>query len=269
MRRNEYQSRPPETGPPEGEFPSVRPRHRWYLPIKAVVEWIIALGMLIVAAPILGVLAGLVRLTSPGPAFHSQARAGRNGRIFQMYKLRSMRDQCEAQTGPIWARRNDSRITPIGRVLRQTHLDELPQLIHVLRGQMSLIGPRPERPELCALIEQQIPQFRQRLQLRPGLTGLAQSRLPADVAIHSVRRKLTHDLYYIREVGPWLDLRIALSTALLLLGMALHIVGRRLVHRYGTAAEYDTETGQLIAEGQPQEELEAPAACADQAPLHR
>jgi len=209
-----------------------------------------------------------VRLTSPGPAFYAQARVGRNGRIFQMYKLRSMRHQCEAQTGPIWSPRNDSRITPIGRVLRQTHLDELPQLVHVLQGNMSLIGPRPERPELCTLIEQKIPQFRQRLQLRPGLTGLAQSRLPGDVALHTVRRKLTHDLYYIREVSPWLDLRIALSTALYLMGVALHIVGQRLVNRYGAAAEYDTETGKLIAEGQPQEELEALATGADQAPLH-
>jgi lipopolysaccharide/colanic/teichoic acid biosynthesis glycosyltransferase len=256
-----------ETGLPEVEFPQVCPRHSWYLPIKAVVEWIIALVMLIIAAPILGLLAGLVRLTSPGPAFYSQARVGRNGRIFQMYKLRSMRHQCEAETGPIWSPRNDARVMPIGRLLRQAHLDELPQLIHVLQGHMSLIGPRPERPELCALIEQEIPEFRRRLVLRPGLTGLAQSRLPADVALHTVRRKLMYDLYYIREISPWLDLRIALSTALYLMGAVLHIVGRRLVKRYGEAAEYNTETGELIAQEQPQKELEALAACADQAPL--
>ena len=267
MRRNGYQSRSPGTGLPEGEFPSVRPRHNWYLPIKAVVEWIIALVMLIVAAPILGLLAALVRLTSRGPAFYAQARVGRNGRIFQMYKLRSMRHDCEAETGPIWSPRNDSRIMPIGRLLRQTHLDELPQLIHVLQGHMSLIGPRPERPELCRMIEQEIPGFHRRLVLRPGLTGLAQSRLPADVALHTVRRKLTYDLYYIREVSPWLDLRIAISTALYLMGTAQHMVGRRLVKRWGASAEYNTETGELVTEEQPQKELEALAACADQAPL--
>jgi hypothetical protein len=135
-------------------------------------------------------------------------------------------------------------------------LDELPQLINVLQGHMSLIGPRPERPELCAMIEQQIPQFRQRLQLRPGLTGLAQSQLPADVALYTVRRKLKHDLYYIREVSPWLDLRIALSTVLYLVGVVLHMLGRRLVNRYGAAAEYDTETGRVIAEGEPQQHEE-------------
>jgi len=156
---------------------------------------------------------------------------------------------------------------PIGRLLRQTHLDELPQLIHVLQGHMSLIGPRPERPELCRMIEQEIPGFHRRLVLRPGLTGLAQSRLPADVALHTVRRKLTYDLYYIREVSPWLDLRIAISTALYLMGTAQHMVGRRLVKRWGASAEYNTETGELVTEEQPQKELEALAACADQAPL--
>jgi lipopolysaccharide/colanic/teichoic acid biosynthesis glycosyltransferase len=123
--------------------------------------------------------------------------------------------------------------------LRKTHLDELPQLLNVLQGHMALIGPRPERPELCAIIEKTIPRFSERLQVRPGMTGLAQTQLPADLGIHTVRKKLAYDLYYVREVNPWLDLRIALSTILYLIGVALHQLGRRMVSPYGAAAERD------------------------------
>lgn len=249
-----YRQRPqselekPGTEPLDPPRVVIGPRHAWYPPIKTAVEWIAALVLFILAVPLMGVLTSLVWLTSHGPAFYAQSRLGRDGRIFLMYKLRTMRHRCEDESGPIWSPPNDSRVTRVGRFLRRTHLDELPQLLNVLKGQMSLIGPRPERPELSAQIEQTIPRFRERLQLRPGLTGLAQTQLPADIGLHTVRRKLAYDLYYLREANPWLDLRIALSTALYLFGAMSHSLGRRLVSPYGSAAERDRDTGTLMSE---------------------
>jgi lipopolysaccharide/colanic/teichoic acid biosynthesis glycosyltransferase len=118
----------------------------------------------------------------------------------------------EALTGPVWADPNDPRVTNSGRFLRATHLDEFPQLYNVLLGQMSLIGPRPERPEFVTHLEWDLPNYRDRLKVRPGITGLAQLLLPPDSNLESVRRKLVHDLYYVRHVGPSLDFRIAVFT---------------------------------------------------------
>src|SRR5450432_2764413 len=181
--------------------------------------------LLVATAPLMAILAICIRVTSSGPAFYSQSRVGRNGRIFLMHKLRTMHHMCETSTGPIFSPPNDSRITAIGKFLRISHLDELPQLVNVLQGHMALIGPRPERPELCTLIEQSIPRFHERLQLRPGITGLAQTQLPADLGIHTVQKKLESHLYYVREVNPWLDLCIAISTFPFFSGVTL--IGRR------------------------------------------
>ncbi|HVT88193.1 MAG TPA: sugar transferase [Tepidisphaeraceae bacterium] len=223
----------------------VVPRFQWYLPLKAGVERAIALVLFVLVLPLLALLAALVKFTSPGPAFYSQSRVGRNHRIFLMHKLRTMRHCCEAETGPVWSMPNDNRITRVGRFLRKTHLDELPQLLNVLQGHMCLIGPRPERPEICKQIENTIPRFRERLQIHPGMTGLAQTQLPSDTGMHTVRRKLAYDLYYIREVNPWLDARIALSTLLYLCGVVFHSLGRRMVSPYGMAAENDDEMRDL------------------------
>jgi lipopolysaccharide/colanic/teichoic acid biosynthesis glycosyltransferase len=124
---------------------------------------------------------------------------------------------CESLTGPKWSTPGDSRVTLIGRFLRKTHIDELPQLWNVLRGEMSLVGPRPERPEFAAGLEKALPLYSNRLLVRPGITGLAQIQLPPDIDIKSVRRKLAHDLYYVRTLSPWMDIRILLATALGLL----------------------------------------------------
>jgi lipopolysaccharide/colanic/teichoic acid biosynthesis glycosyltransferase len=215
----------------------VEPRRPTYLLIKHVLELPVALMMTAVAAPIILALAVLVKLTSNGPAFYLQTRLGRGGRTFKIIKLRTMRHNCEVATGPVWSLPGDRRVTPIGRLLRDTHLDELPQLFNVLMGHMSLVGPRPERPEISERIEHTLPEFRGRLLVRPGVTGLAQMRLPADTDLEGVRRKLAHDLYYAREVSLQLDLRVALCTAFYFLATLAHAICVGLVSSYGRAVE--------------------------------
>jgi lipopolysaccharide/colanic/teichoic acid biosynthesis glycosyltransferase len=187
-----------------------------YVTIKSLVDRAVAALLLVAAAPLLLALALLVKLTSRGPVFYSQVRLGLHGRAYRVYKVRTMLHDCEAATGPVWAAQDDPRVTPVGRFLRETHLDELPQLWNVLRGDMSLIGPRPERPEIARQLERVIPAYPQRLRARPGITGLAQLQLPPDSDVTGVRRKLAYDLYYVRRVSPGLDLRLAASTLLYL-----------------------------------------------------
>jgi lipopolysaccharide/colanic/teichoic acid biosynthesis glycosyltransferase len=166
-----------------------------------------------------------VRSTSPGPAFYTQVRVGRHGRLFRILKLRTMIHKCESLTGPRWSMPGDPRITWLGRLLRGSHLDELPQLVNVLRGDMSLIGPRPERPEFMPELEETCLRYRDRLAVRPGITGLAQVQLPADTSVASVRRKLAYDLYYIHHLGPWLDLSLLAGTLFYALGVPFSWVG--------------------------------------------
>jgi lipopolysaccharide/colanic/teichoic acid biosynthesis glycosyltransferase len=189
-----------------------------YLRVKFVLEFVVALALLALVSPLIGLAALLVKLTSPGPVFYTQTRLGRNGRPYTIYKIRTMVHNCECNSGARWSTPGDPRVTLIGRFLRRTHLDELPQLWNVLRGEMSLVGPRPERPEFVPQLEQAVPHYRDRLRVRPGLTGMAQVVLPPDTDLASVRRKLAYDLYYVRQVSPWLDLRILLCTAFYLMG---------------------------------------------------
>jgi lipopolysaccharide/colanic/teichoic acid biosynthesis glycosyltransferase len=171
------------------------------------------------AAPVIVVTALLVKMTSRGPAFYTQTRLGLGGRLFTIYKIRTMIHNCESLTGPRWSIPGDPRVTALGRFLRATHLDELPQLLNVLRGDMNLIGPRPERPEFLADLQAEVPHYTKRLTIRPGVTGLAQIQLPADTDIDSVRRKLAYDLFYIDRIGPWLDARILICTAFYAIGI--------------------------------------------------
>lgn len=203
-----------------------------YAGFKLIVDSMLAALLIVLAAPLIAALGLLVKLTSSGPVFYSQMRLGRLGRPFRIYKLRTMAHQCEMVTGPVWAAADDPRVTKIGRWLRDTHLDELPQLWNVIRGDMSLIGPRPERPEIAARIEQTLPEFRQRLQVRPGITGLAQMRMPADTNLHALRRKLSYDLYYVRNLGPALDAGICLATILHFLGAAAKTASRQLIEQH-------------------------------------
>lgn len=212
-----------------------KPLRAWYLPVKAAVEWGISFCLFVMALPVLAVLAIVVKATSRGPAFYSQTRVGRNARRYRIYKLRTMTHNCEAGTGAVWAAKNDPRITPVGKFLRDTHLDELPQLINILQGHMGLIGPRPERPEITPELARQIPNYRCRLWVRPGVTGLAQMLLPADSDLFSVKRKVAHDLHYIRHVSPTMDLRIALCTAFYFFAAAAKAGCKALVGGYGKA----------------------------------
>ena len=174
--------------------------------------------MLAVSWPLILSLMALVRLTSRGPSLYRQVRLGLDGRPYRILKLRTMYDDCERATGPQWAKARDPRATPLGRVLRATHLDELPQLWNVVRGEMSLVGPRPERPEFVRELELEIPNYRERLRVKPGITGLAQVQLPPDEDLAGVTRKVAYDVYYVERITPWLDLRILIGTALKMAG---------------------------------------------------
>jgi lipopolysaccharide/colanic/teichoic acid biosynthesis glycosyltransferase len=202
--------------------------HRWYTGLKVVTDFALATLLTIPGLPIVLLSALLVKLTSRGPAFYTQTRVGKNGKLFTILKLRSMVHNCESLTGPRWSMPGDPRITPVGWFLRKSHLDELPQLLNVLRGEMSLVGPRPERPEFVPQLERALPAYRQRLNVRPGVTGLAQVQLPPDTDVESVRRKLAHDLYYIRHLSPWLDAKLMLCTGFYACGIPFRVLSRLL-----------------------------------------
>jgi lipopolysaccharide/colanic/teichoic acid biosynthesis glycosyltransferase len=192
----------------------------WYLHAKALLDVCLAVVLLILFTPLILFAMLLVKLTSRGPAIYSQTRLGLQGKPFTIYKIRTMRHQCESLTGAQWSKPGDSRITSTGKFLRKTHLDELPQLWNVLRGDMSLVGPRPERPEFVPQLEKAIPLYRTRLLVRPGVTGLAQVQLPPDTDLDSVRLKLAYDIHYVRQVNFWLDIRLIVATAGKMFGLS-------------------------------------------------
>jgi lipopolysaccharide/colanic/teichoic acid biosynthesis glycosyltransferase len=191
---------------------------RNYFRWKGIMDRLLAAVLLIPALPLIGALVLLIRLNSRGPGIFRQVRLGKDGREYVMFKLRSMRLDAEARTGAVWSPANDPRVTRLGRFLRNSHLDELPQLFNVLRGEMSLIGPRPERPEIVGVLEGEIPGYRNRLKVLPGVTGLAQINQSADTDLYSVRCKLVLDVQYIAEASLFFDLRILLCTSLRLVG---------------------------------------------------
>ncbi len=170
-----------------------------------------ALG-LVVVAPVMACVAAAVRLTSEGPALYHQQRVGERGHLFTVHKFRSMRVDAEAATGAVWAKTNDSRVTPCGKFLRKTRLDELPQLWNVLVGEMSLVGPRPERPEFVTQLTQQIPFYGERHAVRPGLTGWAQVSYSYGSSVEDALEKLQYDLYYVKNLSLSLDFYILFET---------------------------------------------------------
>jgi lipopolysaccharide/colanic/teichoic acid biosynthesis glycosyltransferase len=209
----------PAPYPPAVPVAAFRPRPCWYAWGKQAADVALAVMLLVLTAPLLLLAAVLVKATSRGPVLYSQVRLGLYGRPFTLYKVRTMAHQCESLTGIRWSKPGDPRVSPVGRFLRRAHLDELPQLWNVIRGEMSLVGPRPERPEFVPQLEQVIPRYRDRLLIRPGLTGLAQVQLPADTDLASVAVKLAYDLYYVRHVNGGLDMRLLMATALKIVGI--------------------------------------------------
>jgi lipopolysaccharide/colanic/teichoic acid biosynthesis glycosyltransferase len=181
---------------------------------KSAFDYAVAFTLLVLTLPVVLLAAAAVRATSAGPAFYSQVRVGVNGRRFTIWKLRSMYDKCEAKSGIRWSTPGDKRVTPVGRLLRASHIDELPQLWNVLRGDMSLVGPRPERPEIAGSLAESIPNYDDRHRVKPGVTGFAQVLLPPDTDLDSVRRKVATDLRYVAGFGPWLEFRILVGTVL-------------------------------------------------------
>jgi exopolysaccharide biosynthesis polyprenyl glycosylphosphotransferase len=171
----------------------------------------------VIISPIMLVVAILVRLSSPGPALFRQQRVGKNGVIFTVYKFRSMYCDAEATSGAVWAKKDDPRTTPVGKWLRRWRLDELPQLFNVLKGNMSIVGPRPERPEFVTELEQRIPYYRQRHCIKPGITGWAQINQKYGDTLEDTNTKLEYDLYYIKNVSPALDAIIMFHTAKVML----------------------------------------------------
>jgi lipopolysaccharide/colanic/teichoic acid biosynthesis glycosyltransferase len=206
-------------------FPGRVTKINRYDAVKPVVEFMLALIILLFSAPVVFAAIVLVKLSSRGPAIYTQKRLGRGGKIFTIYKLRTMYLDSERQSGPTWSVPGDPRVTPIGRILRWCHVDELPQAINILQGEMSLVGPRPERPEIAVNLEDELSGYRLRQAVRPGLTGLAQVRQPPDTSLASVRRKLNYDLLYIERMSPWLDLRLIMGTALKCLGVPFVGIG--------------------------------------------
>jgi lipopolysaccharide/colanic/teichoic acid biosynthesis glycosyltransferase len=230
----------------------------WYRAVKPVVDFALAAVMLVITAPVILLAFIMVRVTSRGPWLYTQKRLGLNGTVFTLYKIRTMYLDSERKSGPVWCVPGDPRVTQVGRLLRSSHFDELPQLVNVLRGEMSLVGPRPERPEFLAQLERALPNYRGRLAVRPGITGLAQVQQAPDADLFTVRRKLNYDLCYIERMSLSLDLRLILATILKCLGVPFLTIGRIV-----RLPKPDTENGHNSSaeEGRLASSPIAPEAC--------
>jgi exopolysaccharide biosynthesis polyprenyl glycosylphosphotransferase len=180
--------------------------------VKRLCDLIIGAAMLVLLLPLMAVTAVAVKLDSPGPVLYRQVRTGRYDRTYTLYKFRSMTQDAEASGDPRWAQKQDPRVTRVGRFIRATRIDELPQLVNVMRGNMSLVGPRPERPHFVEQLARAIPFYRQRAYVKPGLTGWAQVNFPYGASVEDAREKLAYDLYYVKNRSFALDLRILVST---------------------------------------------------------
>jgi lipopolysaccharide/colanic/teichoic acid biosynthesis glycosyltransferase len=199
-------------------------------PARRALNVAAALLLLVITAPVWFLIALLIKATSRGPVLYTQTRVGLDqrrsgirpndprrrqdvgGKPFVIYKFRTMHDDAEDGTGAVWAAKDDPRVTAIGRILRQYRLDELPQLINVFRGDMNLVGPRPERPAIVAELRKEIPDYQRRQRALPGITGHAQVNLQYDSSLEDVRQKVEHDLEYIHRASAWEDFKIMLKT---------------------------------------------------------
>lgn len=187
-------------------------RPAWLLAGRRLVSLLASLLLFTLAAPVMLLVAIIIKLDSKGPVFYSQERVGMGGRPFKMLKFRTMRTDAEAQ-GVMWAQKNDSRVTGIGKYLRRFRVDELPQILNVLKGEMGIVGPRPERPEFVAKLKKQIPYYDLRTLVPPGITGWAQVKYPYAASLEEAREKLHYDLWYVKHLSVLLDCSILFHTA--------------------------------------------------------
>ena len=184
----------------------------WEESAKRLTDITVSILILTISSPIWIFAAIAIRLNSPGPLVYSQERVGFNGKLFYMHKFRSMYQDAESRTGPVWATSNDPRITSVGKFLRKTRLDEIPQFFDVVRGEMSLVGPRPERPHFVEMLSKEIPLYKRRLSVKPGITGWAQIKQGYDTSIEDVKSKVRYDLFYIENMSFRMDIKILLMT---------------------------------------------------------
>ena len=180
-------------------------------------KWYVDVFISILTLPVLGTIMLLFMfltwLTTKGPVIHTQLRCTKDGKPFKMYKIRSMYVDADARSGPVLPGHHDPRVTPIGKIMRRLHIDELTQIINVWRGEMTVIGPRPERPESVEVFKKEIPGYEYRMLVLPGLTGYAQLNRPPDWDVKGIRKKLILDLEYIERISFWFDMRLLLGTA--------------------------------------------------------
>ncbi|MEN3037657.1 MAG: undecaprenyl-phosphate glucose phosphotransferase [Candidatus Kryptonium sp.] len=184
----------------------------WEKVAKRLIDIFVSFTVLVLGLPLWIVIAILIKIDSKGPVIYKQERVGKDGKIFTLYKFRSMFENAEAMTGPTWASKNDPRVTRVGRILRKLHLDEVPQFFNVLKGDMSLIGPRPERPAFVEKLSKEIPLYKRRLKVKPGITGWAQVKYKYDESIEDVKKKLQYDLFYIENMSLRMDFKIIFHT---------------------------------------------------------
>jgi sugar transferase (PEP-CTERM system associated) len=185
--------------------------------LKRAIDFFVSLSFLIAIMPTLLVVAVLIKLESPGPIFYRQERVGRNGKVFKVWKLRSMRVDAERDGVPQWAKAGDDRVTKVGRFIRKSRLDEVPQILNVLSGDMSFIGPRPERPFFVNQLREQIPLYDLRHRVRPGITGWAQVNYPYGASVEDARMKFAYDLYYLKKNDVFMDMAILMQTVRVIL----------------------------------------------------
>jgi len=184
----------------------------WEKIAKRGMDIVISLSVLLVMLPMMFAITIAIRATSNGSAIYSQKRVGKKGRLFTMYKFRTMYQDAEAETGPTWASENDPRVTKVGAWLRKTRLDEIPQFYNVLKGEMSLVGPRPERPYFVEQFKNEIPMYSRRLRVRPGITGWAQVKWKYDSSLDDVKEKTKYDLFYVENMSLRMDFKILINT---------------------------------------------------------
>lgn len=189
----------------------------WERVVKRWMDMLFSGLALVVLSPLFFIVAVCIKLESKGPVFYTQERVGRRGKLFKVIKFRSMVEDAESETGPVWAQKDDPRVTRVGKVLRFLRLDEFPQFINVLKGEMSLVGPRPERPYFVEQIQQQLPLYTRRHRVKPGITGWAQVKWGYDESLEDVRQKLKFDLFYIENMSLRLDLKIIIYTIYVML----------------------------------------------------